>query len=282
MKLFGAHVSTEGGVQNAPANALAIGAGAFALFTKNQRRWDAPPLSSENIDGYRRSMEECGFDARVAVAHISYLVNLGSPDKAMLERSMAALIDELQRCQALGVPYLNIHPGSHLGKATDDECIRQICDCVNRALEKTSGVAVLFESTAGQGAHVGHRFEHLALLIDGVEDKARTGFCLDTCHAFAAGYDLRTKASYAATMKALDDIVGLDQLKSIHLNDSLSALGSRKDRHASIGKGEIGKTAFQLLAADPRLDGIPIVLETPNEDQWAAEIKMLSRWAKKT
>lgn len=275
MKYIGAHVSAAGGVENAPGRANEIGAKAFALFTKNQRQWEAKPLSEENIEGFQQQVEEFGFSLDHIMPHDSYLINLGHPEQAQLEKSRNAFLDELQRCEQLGIRLLNFHPGSHLEKISKEECIKRNAESVNWALERTEGVTAVFENTAGQGTNMGFRFEQLAAMIDGVDDKERVGVCIDTCHAYAAGYDLSTREGFEQTFAEFDEIVGLEYLKAMHLNDSKRELGSRVDRHESLGDGEIGIDAFRFIMEDDRFDDIPLILETPNTDRWPEEIAML-------
>ncbi len=275
MKFVGAHVSIAGGVHNAPDNAVEIGAKAFALFTKNQRQWKGKPITEEDVKKFRERLKKSGIDVKHILPHDSYLINLGNPDREKRRRSVEAFIDEVQRCKKLGLKYLNFHPGSHLGKTSEDECLKIIADSLNETLEKTEDVILVIENTAGQGSNVGYRFEHIARLIELVEDKSRIGVCLDTCHLFAAGYDIRTEPAYERTMKEFDSIVGFKYLKGMHLNDAKSELGSRVDRHHSIGKGNIGIEAFRFIMNDPRLDNIPLVLETIDPSIWAEEIKLL-------
>jgi deoxyribonuclease-4 len=281
MKRIGAHVSAQGGVQNAPANATAIGAKAFALFIKNPRGWGDAPLSTAAIDGFRLAVGDEGFSARHIVPHTGYLINLGSPKPDMRKKSAASFLDEMKRCSLLGLTNLNVHPGSHSGEEGEDRCIERIAAGVNAAFEKVRDVGVLLETTAGQGASVGYAFEHLAAMIDKIDDKKRIGVCFDTCHAFAAGYDISTPAGYAAVMKKFDDVIGLSYLKALHLNDSKKALASRVDRHESLGKGELGLGAFRAIMNDPRLDEIPMILETVDDTLWAKEIRMLYTMAGK-
>lgn len=273
-KTIGAHVSASGGVENAPLNAKAIGADAFALFTKNQKQWTAAPLSAGSIKSFG---ENCAgtFSAQQILPHDSYLINLGSPDAEGLGKSRAAFLDEMQRCEQLGLDRLNFHPGSHLGKCTENECIALIAESINLALSKTKAVTAVIENTAGQGSNMGFRFEHLAAMIDRVEDKNRVGVCIDTCHAFAAGYDLRTGKTFAAVFEEFDRIVGFRYLRGMHLNDSKKELDSRVDRHECIGKGFIGLDCFRFLMADDRFNGIPLILETPDPAIWADEIRLL-------
>jgi deoxyribonuclease-4 len=275
MKRVGAHVSTEGGVQNAPLNAKQIGAKAFALFTKNQRQWFVKPYEKKNIDEFFKHMDECNFSPRHVLPHDGYLINLGNPDKEKRTVSLNSFIDELKRCHQLGLLYLNTHPGSHLKAVSEQECVNSIAWSINHALNKTEGVAVLLENTAGQGSNVGYTFEHLAAIIDKIEDKSRIGVCFDTCHAFAAGYDLKTEESCKKVFKELDRIVGLKYLRGVHLNDCKSAFASRVDRHQSIGKGTLGLEVFKYIMNSPLFEEIPMVLETIDESIWDKEIKLL-------
>lgn len=280
MKRVGAHVSASGGVQNAPLNAQEIGAKAFALFTKNQRQWYAKPYDTETINEFHNNMEKTGFKPEHVLPHDSYLINLGSPDTEKRKKSLDSLIDELTRCHQLGLLYLNTHPGSHLKEVTEKKCFTIIADSVNKALEKTKGVAVVLETTAGQGSNVGYTFEHLAQIIDKIEDKSRIGICFDTCHAFAAGYDLRTQSSCEKIFSELDNVVGLKYLKGIHLNDAKSEFSSHVDRHHSIGKGTLGLEVFKFLMNDPRFEEIPMILETIDAGIWEKEIKLLYSFVK--
>lgn len=275
MKYVGAHVSASGGVENAPLNAKAIGAKAFAFFTKNQRQWHAKPLSETSIEAFINNMEDAGILPRHVLPHDSYLINLGHPEDDKREKSIGAFLDEVERCMQLGLDKLNFHPGSYLKKISEEACLDRIADAMNRVLEKTSGVTLVIENTAGQGTNLGFRFEHLAYLIDKTEDKSRVGVCLDTCHTFTSGYDLRTPETYAATMKAFDEVVGFDYLCGMHINDSKPDLGSRVDRHDSLGKGKLGWEPFRLIMNDSRLDDIPLILETIDESIWAEEIREL-------
>lgn len=275
MKYIGAHVSASGGVEQAVTRAVEIGANAFALFTKNQRQWRAAPLSGETIDNFKSACEKHNFKPGQILPHDSYLINLGHPVADALEKSRDAFIDEMARCQQLGLSLLNFHPGSHLKQIPEDVCLARIADSINIALSKTEGVTAVIENTAGQGSNLGFRFEHLAAIIDGVEDKSRVGVCIDTCHAFAAGYDLRTEAEFENTFAEFERIVGFRYLRGMHLNDAKSAFGSRVDRHHSLGDGNIGHTPFRWLMRDRRFDGIPLILETINPDIWAQEIAWL-------
>ena len=279
MKYFGAHVSASGGADNAPANAHAIGATAFALFTKNQRQWVAKPLTAGEIDAFRKACDTYGYRPEQILPHDSYLINLGHPETEALEKSRAAFLEEMQRCELLGLDRLNFHPGSHLQKITEEESLDRIAESINIALDKTRGVTAVIENTAGQGSNLGFRFEHLRYLIDRVEDKSRVGVCIDTCHAFAAGYDLRTAEACDATFAELDRVVGFGYLKGMHLNDAMKILGSRVDRHMPLGEGMIGMECFRYIARDKRFDGIPLILETPDETRWSEEIARLKAFA---
>jgi deoxyribonuclease-4 len=275
MKYFGAHVSAAGGVEHAPVNAQEIGAKAFALFTKNQRQWKSAPLSAESIAAFKENCARLGFAPEHILPHDSYLINLGHPEADGLAKSREAFNDEMTRCEELGLKLLNFHPGSHLGKISLDECLRRVSESINIALDITHGVTAVIENTAGQGSNVGFAFEQLAQIIDGVEDKSRVGVCLDTCHSFAAGYDLRTKESCDAVYAEFDSIVGFRYLRGMHLNDAMKILGSHVDRHTSLGKGMLGMECFRYIASDPRFDNIPLILETPDESLWSEEIKEL-------
>ncbi len=279
MKYFGAHVSAAGGVDNAPANAHAIGATAFALFTKNQRQWVAKPLTAAEIDAFRKACDTYGYTPGQILPHDSYLINLGHPEQEPLEKSREAFLDEMKRCELLGLDRLNFHPGSHLQKITEEESLDRIAESINIALDSTHGVTAVIENTAGQGSNLGFRFEHLRYLIDRVEDKSRVGVCIDTCHAFAAGYDLRTDEACDATFAELERVVGFNYLKGMHLNDAMKILGSRVDRHTPLGEGMIGMACFRYIARDKRFDGIPLILETPDEARWGEEIAQLKAFA---
>ena len=289
-KFVGAHVSASGGVDNAPLNAMAIGAKAFALFTKNQRQWVAKPLETKTIDAFHKNLEVSGILPKHILPHDSYLINLGHPEVEKLEKSRDAFIDELERCRTLGLDRLNFHPGSHLTKIAKKDpeymdklmqaelgCLDVIGDSLNRAIEATpdSNVKLVIENTAGQGSNLGYKFEHLAHIIDKVEDKSRVGVCIDTCHMFTAGYDIRTRETYDETWNSFDKIVGSEYLMGMHINDSKPPLGSRVDRHHSLGQGEIGWDAFRFIMNDSRMDDIPLVLETIDESIWAEEIRAL-------
>jgi len=275
MKYIGAHVSAEGGVQNAPVNANAIGAKAFALFTKNQRQWFSSPLSRKNIDSFRENCEKLGYKPFQILPHDSYLINLGHPEKEPLEKSRTSFIDEMKRCELLGLDRLNFHPGSHLKMISIEECLSRIAESINIALDKTTGVIAVIENTAGQGTNLGHTFEQIKLIIDGVEDKARVGVCIDTCHAYTSGYDVKTVKGFKDTFEKFDSIIGFKYLKGMHLNDTKKDFGTRVDRHENIGTGFLGEETFSLVVNDSRFDNMPLILETPEESLWEAEIKKL-------
>ena len=279
MKYIGAHVSAASGVENAPLNAQAIGAKAFALFTKNQRQWVAKPLSEEGIANFKANLKKIGITPEHVLPHDSYLINLGHPEKEPLEKSRAAFLDELQRCEQLGLKLLNFHPGSHLKKSSEDDCLKTIAESINLALDQTKGVTAVIENTAGQGTNMGHRFEHLARIIEMVDDKSRVGVCLDTCHTFVAGYDLRTPENCETTFAAFDSIVGFNYLRGMHLNGSKTEFESRVDRHHSLCQGNLGLDLFRYIMNDDRFDDIPMVLETIDETIWHEEIAMLYSFA---
>ena len=282
MKYIGAHVSAAGGLANAAIRAAEIEATAFALFTKNQRQWRAAPLTTEVIDDFKAACEKYHYTPAQILPHDSYLINLGHPVEEALEKSREAFIDELARCQQLGLTLLNFHPGSHLLQIDEDKCLARIAESINIALAQTEGVTAVIENTAGQGSDLGFKFEHLAAIIDGVEDKSRVGVCIDTCHAFAAGYDLRTTEACAETFAEFERIVGFQYLRGMHLNDAKSEFGSRVDRHQSLGLGNIGHDAFRFIMQDNRFDGIPLVLETTNPDIWGEEIAWLKAQQQET
>lgn len=279
MKYIGAHVSASGGVENAPNNAAAIGANAFALFTKNQRQWVAPPLTNKSIEQFKQNCYAHHFALDKILPHDSYLINLGHPEEEGLLKSRAAFLDEMQRCEALGLSLLNFHPGSHLKQISIDACLSLVAESINQALEKTHGVIAVIENTAGQGSNVGFDFQHLADIISQVNDKSRVGVCIDTCHAFTAGYELRTPEGYHATWEAFDRIIGFSYLKGIHLNDSKKELGTHVDRHDNIGDGFLGLEFFSRFMKDDRFNDIPIILETPDESKWPEEIALLRKLA---
>lgn len=275
MKFIGAHVSASGGVFNAPINATAIGAKAFALFTKNQRQWEGKALTQAEIDRFKMELEKAEILPKHVLPHDSYLINLGHPEEEARAKSLNAFIDEVKRVNALGLDRLNFHPGSHLKAISEEQCLELICQSMNKVLQETEGVTLVIENTAGQGSNMGYKMEHLGYLVANSIDKERVGVCIDTCHLFTSGYDFRTAESYSQTMEKFDTIVGFNYLKGMHLNDSKPDLGARVDRHDSIGKGKLGLEPFTLIMNDPRMDDIPLVLETIDESLWAQEIALL-------
>ncbi|MDR2081641.1 MAG: deoxyribonuclease IV [Campylobacteraceae bacterium] len=275
MKYIGAHVSAGGGVENAPFNAKSIGAKAFALFTKNQRQWSAKPLEKSQIELFKKRLDEVGILPKYILPHDSYLINLGHPDKTQRQKSFEAFLDEVKRCEELGLDKLNFHPGSHLKEISEEECLENISVCMNEVLRQSRGVTLVVENTAGQGSNLGYRFEHLAYLLQNSIDKSRVGVCIDTCHLFTSGYDIRKKEVYEKTMQEFDNIIGFKYLKGMHINDSKAKFQSRVDRHESIGKGELGLKAFSFIMNDTRMDDIPLILETIDESIWAQEINLL-------
>ena len=273
MKYIGAHVSASGGVENAPANALAIGADAFALFTKNQRQWVSAPLSEKSINLFKQRLEQGNLDARYILPHDSYLINLGSPDEEGLQKSRAAFFDEMNRCEQLGLQMLNFHPGSHLNKISVEQCLDTIAESINMALERTSGVTAVIENTAGQGSGVGDPFGRIRCIMDKVDGPSRVGGRRDTCHPYSAGYDI--VGEYDAVFEEFDKVIGFGYLRGVHLNDSKKQLASRVDRHDSLGDGTLGMDFFKRFMRDERFDNMPIILETPDEARWRDEIVLL-------
>ena len=275
MKYIGAHVSSSGGVENAPLHAKEIGAKAFALFTRNQRQWRSSPLSAKSITLFRERCAEFGFAPEHILPHDSYLINLGNPDAEGLTKSREAFLDEMRRCEQLGLKLLNFHPGSHLNKMEPEACLALIADSINWTLAQTEGVTAVIENTAGQGTNLGYTFEQIATIIEQVEDKSRVGVCIDTAHTLASGYEIRTAEGFADTFRKFEEVIGFHYLRGIHLNDSKKELSTRVDRHDSVGKGVMGIELFRMLMQDSRFDNIPIILETPDESLWAEEIRLL-------
>ncbi|MFV0546155.1 MAG: deoxyribonuclease IV [Bacteroides sp.] len=273
MKYIGAHVSASGGVEFAPINAHEIEANAFALFTKNQRQWVSKPLTDKNVEAFKANCTRYGFRPEHILPHDSYLINLGHPEKEGLEKSRAAFLDEMKRCEQLGLKLLNFHPGSHLNKISTDECLSRIAESINLALAETDEVTAVIENTAGQGSNLGYEFEHLKYIIDRVDDKSRVGVCLDTCHTFTAGYDLVNEYDYV--FNRFEEIVGFNYLRAMHINDSKKGVATRVDRHDNIGQGYIGGPFFERLMKDPRFEEMPLILETPDENKWSEEIAYL-------
>lgn len=273
MKYIGAHVSASGGVEFTPVNAHEIGANAFALFTKNQRQWVSKPLTEENIRLFKENCTKYNFQTDYILPHDSYLINLGHPEEEGLEKSRAAFLDEMQRCEQLGLKLLNFHPGSHLNKISIEDCLALIAESINLTLEKTKGVTAVIENTAGQGSNLGSEFWQLRYIIDRVNDKSRVGICLDTCHTYTAGYDIVN--DYDKVFDEFEKEVGFEYLRGMHLNDSKKELGSHVDRHDNIGQGLTGSAFFERLMKDSRFDNMPLILETPDESKWAEEIAWL-------
>ena len=280
MKYIGAHVSASGGVFNAPLNAHEIGATAFALFTKNQKQWVAKPLTDEEIGKFKDNCAKYGYTAAQILPHDSYLINLGSPREEGLQKSRAAFIDEMRRCEQLGLDRLNFHPGSHLKEISVDECLATIAHSINLALDKTQGVTAVIENTAGQGSNLGYTFEQIAQIIEQVEDKSRVGVCIDTCHSFAAGYDLSTELGFTQVFEHFENVIGFKYLRGMHLNDATKPLASKVDRHSTLGNGVLGMVPFQMIMKDSRFDGIPLILETPDPDIWTQELDLLRSFQK--
>lgn len=265
-------MSGAGGVHTAIDRATSIGCSALQVFTKNNNQWNGKPFTENDIAQYKQKIAKAGIAP--VVSHDSYLINLCGTNPDILKKSRAAFIDELERCEQLGIPLLNFHPGSHLG-AGDDEGIKLICESLNFAHDKTknSKVKSVLEATAGQGTNVGYKFEHLRAIIDGVENSERMAVCIDTCHIFAAGYDIGSEKGYKETFKQFDEIVGLNRLVAFHINDSKKGLGSHVDRHEHIGKGAIGLTGFRLLMNDERFKDIPKILETPKSEDLHEDVE---------
>ena len=282
MKFIGGHVSINGGIWAAPQEAAAIGGKAFALFTGTPSRWKSKAPSQEEADLFKENCGLYGFSPEVILPHDNFLINLGSPDRQKLHLSKQSFLDEMKRCEILGLKYLNFHPGSHVNEMTEEECLTLIAENLNMILDKTEGVTAVIENTAGQGSNLGYAFEHLAYIIDKIEDKSRIGVCIDTCHAYSAGYDLASEEGYKATWEEFDRLIGKEYLKGIHLNDDKRELGSKIDRHASLGEGTLGESFFRRFMNDPRFDNMPIILETPDEERWPREIEWLYSLEEKT
>lgn len=275
MKFVGAHVSMTGGVSNAPLNANKIGARAFALFTRNPTRWQSSPIPDAEAQAFKDNCNQLGYSPDCILPHDSYLINLGSPDAEGLEKSRKAFLDEMQRCEQLGLTMLNFHPGSHLDRIDINDCLDRIAESVNITLDKTSGVKAVIENTAGQGSNLGFSFDQIRRIIDGIDDKSRVGVCIDSCHAFAAGYDLATTAGYEAAWKEFEDVIGWQYFSAMHINDTKKGLASHLDRHESLGKGMLGTGFFEMMMNDPHMDSIPLILETPDISLWPQEIEWL-------
>lgn len=279
MKYIGAHVSASGGLNNAPINAKNIGASAFALFTKNQRQWLAKPLIDAEITQFKQECISCGYNADQILPHDSYLINLGNPDDEAVRKSIDSFTEEMHRCEQLGLKLLNFHPGSHLNGISVEDCLDRIAAGINEAISKTQNVVAVIENTAGQGTNLGFALWQIAHIIRGINDKSRVGVCIDTCHAFAAGYDIASEKGYESFWEEFDREIGLSYLRGMHLNDATKPWGSHVDRHASLGTGCIGMETFQRIVQDKRTDNIPLVLETPDESIWAQEVATLKNFA---
>lgn len=279
MKLIGAHVSVENGVSNAPLNARAIGARSFALFTRNPSRWVSKAISDKEAEAFVQNCRDCGFTPDMILPHDSYLINLGSPDAEKLEKSRTAFLDEMRRCEQLGLTMLNFHPGSHMREISENDCLDRIAESLNLILSQTSGVKAVIENTAGQGSNLGYTFAQIARIISGVDDKSRVGVCIDTCHAHAAGYDMTTPEAYSRTWDEFDSQIGFGYLCGMHINDTAKALGSKVDRHAPIGQGILGEGFWRMLMQDSRMDNIPLILETTDVSLWPEEIRYLNTLA---
>ena len=275
MKYVGAHVSVQGGVSAAPLNANSIGAKSFALFTGSSSRWHSKSITEKEAQAFKERCAAYGYPAHLILPHDNFLINLGSPDPEKLDKSRKSFLDEMKRCAQLGLTMLNFHPGSHLNVIPEDDCLDRIAESINLALEQTDGVTAVIENTAGQGSNLGHRFEQIARIIDGVEDKGRVGVCIDTCHSYSAGYDISSQEGYDLTWRELDSVIGRGYLRGIHLNDDKRELGSRIDRHASLRTGTLGEEFFRRFMNDPRFDDMPIILETPDDSLWKKEIEWL-------
>ncbi|MEG2724813.1 MAG: deoxyribonuclease IV [Kiritimatiellia bacterium] len=271
MRFIGPNVSAT----NPVADAQAVGATGFAFFSKSQLQWLARPLEESTIAAFKRSMKEAPFGAEQVLPHAGYLINLANTDESLHEMSVASFIDEMYRCEQLGLTMLNIHPGAHLNKLSVEAACDRVAQSLNTILAKTHGVTVVLENTAGQGSYLGSKMEELHRMIEGVEDKTRIGFCLDTAHSFGAGFDIRTRDGFLTFIDHVDATIGLSFLRGMHLNDSKVPLASHKDRHESLGKGLIGWEPFETIARDSRFENIPLILETPDGALWADEIKHL-------
>ncbi len=275
MKYIGVHVDSLVDIARAPAIAAGLGARAFALSVADPARWKSPAIPQEQIDGFKQSCLEYGFSSRYILPHGRFVVNLGSPESFKLKLSRESMIDEMRRVQSLGLTMLNFHPGAHLKKITEDESIKRVCESLNIVLDQTEGVTAVIENTAGQGSNLGYSFEHIARIIEGVDDKTRVGVCIDTAHAYAAGYNLAAEDSYDDCWTRFGQLIGFEYLRGMHINDSIKPLGSRVDRHASIGAGLIGEAFFHRLMQDGRFDNIPLILETPDPGLWQQEVAKL-------
>lgn len=274
-KWIGAHTSASGGVVNAIHHACELEANAMAFFVKNQRQWSAKPLEAEGIEQFKKALIMAKLSPEQVLVHAGYLINLANPEKEKRDKSLESFIDEMERVLQLGLDRINIHPGSHLEGASESQALEWVAECINEAHLRVPKIMVVIENTAGQGSNLGYSFQHLAEIISKVKDQSRIGVCLDTCHAYAAGYDIATPEGYEKTMCDFEEIVGWRFLKGVHLNDAKVSLGSKKDRHESIGKGSLGIDFFKRLMKDRHFNGVPIILETIDENLWKEEIALL-------
>ena len=275
MHYIGAHVSASGGIHLAVERALEIGANAFALFTKNQKQWRAPALTEEQIILFKDAMKNGNFSAQQVLPHDSYLINLGNPDDEKRKISTGAFIEEMKRVQILGLDRLNFHPGAHLKQIDAKSSMILISQAIDEALDETEGVYAVIETTAGQGSALGRTFEEIAFIIEKSRLKDRIGVCIDTCHIFAAGYDIRQEEGWDQMTKQFDSLIGFDKLMGMHLNDAKSEFDSKVDRHAPLGQGNIGFFPFKQIIKDERFNNIPLILETPIPEKWSEEITLL-------
>ena len=282
--LIGAHMSISGGVDRAPLRGRDVGCACIQIFTKSRMQWAARPLTGKEIEAFKENCRETGIAP--VLAHNCYLINLGSPDKSLARKSFDAFLIEMERCRILGLPAIIVHPGSHTGSGETAGLLR-ITQAIDKLIRQTKGseVKILVETTAGQGSNLGYRFEQLARIIAGVKQKSRIGVCYDTCHTFAAGYDIRTRDAYHRTMEEFDRIIGLELLQAFHFNDSKQGLGSKIDRHEHIGHGKLGKEPFRFILQDARFTTVPKILETPKgthgKGDWdITNLNLLRRLAK--
>ncbi len=275
MKYIGAHIEVDDNIASIPLLATQLGATAFSFCPVDARRWSSPAYGEADVEAFKESCLAHGFDSSMILPHASLLLNLCSPDSRKLKLSRVSLADQMSRCRRLGLTILNFHPGATMKEMSESDATKLAAQSINYALERSEGVTAVIENTAGQGSNIGYDFEHLAEIIDGVEDKSRVGVCIDTCHASAAGYDMSTAEGYDDVWAQFDNIVGLGYLRGMHINDAMRPAGSRIDRHAPIGQGTIGSDFFAMLMADQRLDGIPMILETPDPSLWHIEIGWL-------
>ena len=282
MYYIGAHVSAAGGTHNAVANAVAIGANAFALFTKNQKQWKVPSLSEEDIALFKKAMQDAGFRAEQVLPHDGYLINLGNPDGQKRRISLDSFIHEMKRVEQLGLDRLNFHPGAHLNQVAPEESMKLVSEGIDEALNETEGVYAVIETTAGQGSALGRTFEEIAAIIELCSQRDRIGVCVDTCHIFAAGYDIATAEKFISVMDEFDRIIGFKTLMGMHLNDVKSAYGSKVDRHAPLGEGTLGLEPFKVIMNDSRFENIPLILETTDPERWNEEIALLRSYTSRT